>query len=158
MIRQARPEDAAAIADLIGAAITRLCAADHHGQPERLTPWVAANAAGAIAARIADPAQRLLVIAPPDGLAAVGGLDWRDQPPVRGRVSLLFVSPDRRGAGHARAMLGALEGELIALGRTEARLTATNTARGFYLAQGWTADPAAPGGALLGHALAKTLA
>ncbi|MFD2173364.1 GNAT family N-acetyltransferase [Rhodobacter lacus] len=157
MIRQARPEEAAAIATLIGAAIRELCAADHHGQNARLLPWVAANDARAIAARIADPAQRLL-IADEGGLVAVGGLDWREQPPGRGRLSLLFVAPAQRGRGHARAMLGALEGALLALGRTEARLTATNTARGFYLAQGWTADPAAPGGALLGHALAKTLA
>ncbi|PTV94413.1 ribosomal protein S18 acetylase RimI-like enzyme [Rhodobacter aestuarii] len=157
MIRPATAEDLPAMAALIAAAIRDLCHADHHGQPNRMRPWIAANDSAALAARIKDPAQRLFVTQAA-GLAAVGGLDWRDQPEGRGRISLLFVDPAQQGKGHARTLLAALEAELRALGRTEGRLTATNTARGFYLSQGWTADPAASGGALLGHALQKALA
>lgn len=157
MIRPAVAEDAATIAAVIGAAITALCRADHHDQPVRIAPWVAANDPAAIAARLRDPCQRLFV-AQAGGLAAVGGLDWRDQPPNRGRVSLLFVAPEVRGQGLARAVLAALETELIALGRPDARLTATNTALGFYRAQGWHPEEGTGrGGALLGHALRKTL-
>ncbi|WP_223639559.1 GNAT family N-acetyltransferase [Rhodobacter sp. TJ_12] len=156
MIRPATVDDLPAMADLIAAAITALCAADHHGQPKRMRPWIAANDGPALAARIADPAQRLL-LCEDAGLACVGGLDWREQPAGRGRISLLFVAPARQGQGHARAMLAALEADLRGLARSDARLTATNTARGFYLSQGWRPDPAASGGALLGHALVKKL-
>ncbi len=157
MIRPATVEDVDQIAALIGAAIATLCRADHHDQPTRIAPWVAANDPAAIAARLRDPCQRLFV-AQAGGLAAVGGLDWRNQPPNRGRVSLLFVAPKVQGQGHARAVLAALEAELIALRRPDARLTATNTALGFYRAQGWhPEDSTGRSGALLGHALRKTL-
>ena len=157
MIRPATVEDVDQIAALISAAITALCRADHHDQPVRIAPWVAANDPAAIAARLTHPCQRLFVAQAGD-LVAVGGFDWRDQPPNRGRISLLFVAPEAQGQGHARTVLATLEAELIALGRPDARLTATNTALGFYRAQGWhPEDSTGRGSALLGHALRKTL-
>ena len=157
MIRPARSEELPVLSEVIGASITALCRADHRGDPERIRPWVASNSPMALASILNDPAQRLFVAAP-DGVLAVGGIDWRHQPDGQGRIRLLFAAPEAQGKGCGRALLAALEDELRALGRVEARLTATNTALAFYRRQGWQPDDRAGGGGwLLGHPLRKRL-
>lgn len=142
---------------VIGASITALCRADHHGDPDRIKPWVASNSPMTLASILNHPEQRLFVAAPED-VAAVGGIDWRAQPDGQGRIRLLFAAPEAQGKGCGRALLTALEDELRALGRVEARLTATNTALAFYRSQGWQMDDRAGGGGwLLGHPLRKRL-
>jgi len=157
MIRLARPEEATAISELIAASIVALCGADHHDDPVRIDPWVGSKSPEAVAEMLTDPEQRLFVTDAGGKILAVGAIDWRAQPRGQGRVTLLFVAPEARGQGHSRALLARMEAELHAMGRSEARLTATNTAVAFYRAQGWRAESGF-GSALLGHALRKRLA
>lgn len=157
MIRPARSEEIKVLSEVIGASITNLCRADHHDDPDRIKPWVASNSPMTLNSILHDPAQRLLV-AEPDGIVAVGGIDWRHQPDGQGRIRLLFVTPEARGKGYCKALLAAMEDELRALGRFEARLTATNTALAFYRSNGWQMDDRGGGGGwLLGHPLRKRL-
>ena len=156
MIRPARSGELPVLSALIAASITALCRADHHDDPERIRPWVASHSPVALAAILHDPEQRLFVAEPDVSIVAVGGIDWRHQPDGQGRIRLLFAAPGAQGKGCGRALLAALEEELRALGRVEARLTASNTALGFYRRQGWQRDDRG-GGWLLGHPLHKRL-
>ncbi|KQB12445.1 GNAT family N-acetyltransferase [Rhodobacter capsulatus] len=157
MIRPARSEELPVLSAVIGASITALCRADHRDDPERIRPWVASNSPMALASILHDPDQRLFV-AEPEGIVAVGAIDWRHQPDGEGRIRLLFAAPEAQGKGCGRALLAALEEELRAHGRVEARLTATNTALAFYRRQGWQMDDRGGGGGwLLGHPLRKRL-
>ncbi|PYF10373.1 ribosomal protein S18 acetylase RimI-like enzyme [Rhodobacter viridis] len=157
MIRPARSEELTVLSEVIGASITALCRADHRDDPERIRPWVASNSPMTLNSILHDPAQRLFVAEPETGIVAVGGIDWRHQPDGQGRIRLLFAAPEAQGKGCGRALLAALEEELRAHGRVEARLTATNTALAFYRSQGWQMDDRGGGGWLLGHPLRKRL-
>lgn len=157
MVRLARPDEAETVAEVIAASITTLCRADHHGDPVRYGPWIASKGPHAVSAIIADPLQRVFVFGQ-DRIMAVGGTDWRHQPEGQARVSMLFVLPELRGRGYSSALLTAMEADLLAMGRAEVRLTATNTAFSFYRNHGWqTDDRAGHGGWLLGHPLRKRL-
>lgn len=156
LVRLARPEDVETVSEVIAASITTLCRADHHDDPQRYRPWVASKSPHAVEMILSDPAQRLFVFGQ-DRILAVGGTDWRHQPDEQARISMLFVAPEARGQGHSSALLAAMESDLLAMGRREARLTATNTALAFYRARGWQTDDRAGGGFLLGHPLRKKL-
>lgn len=157
MIRPARPEDAEAIAAVIAASITGLCGADHHDDPAILTPWLASKNPEAIAEMLTDPQTRLLV-AGRETILAVGGLSWAGQPEGQARITLVFVAPEARRQGLSSALLTAMEGELLCMGRPEVRLTATATAFAFYRHHGWHADgPPRQGRWIVGHPMVKRL-
>ena len=130
-IERARPDDAAAIADVLTRSIAELCAADHGGDAARIAAWTR-NKTPAMAARwIADPVGTCLVsrVAERD-VAAVGAY-------VGCVVLLLYVAPSHRFGGHSARLLAYMEAEMRASGLTEARLSATRTALAFYRARGW---------------------
>lgn len=157
MIRAARPDDADQIAQVIAASITGLCGADHHDDPTILAPWLASKSPESIAAMLADPQARLLV-AGRGAIAAVGGFGWAGQPEGQAQISLLFVAPEARGQGLSGALLTAMEGALLGMGRGEVRLTATATAFAFYRHHGWHADgPPRQGRWIIGHPMVKHL-
>lgn len=157
MIRAAHPDEVEQIAQVIAASITGLCGADHHDNPTILAPWLASKTPEAIAAMLAEPQSRILV-AGRETIAAVGAYSWAEQPAGQARITLLFVAPEARRQGLSSALLTAMEGELLDLGRPEVRLTATATAFAFYRHHGWHADgPPRQGRWIIGHPMVKHL-
>lgn len=157
MIRPARLEDAARISEVLIASISELCRADHHDDPATLANWLANKSPEAVAAQIASPGGRLYV-AGHDRIEAVGALEWAGQAPDAGKVTLLYVHPEARRQGYSSALLGAMEAELVAMGRPNGLLTATTTAFAFYRHHGWhAAGPARQGRWILGHPMTKRL-
>lgn len=84
-----------------------------------------------------------------DGGRAIGGvglmeLDWPPHPMHpedgrRGYVLNVFVEPDARGKGVARALMAAAEAEFKARGISYVVLHATAAGRRVYETEGWTA-------------------
>lgn len=156
-IRRALPDDAAACAETIAASIGMLCKADHHGDPAILSRWLADKTPAGLAARIAGPG-RVFVAECRGAVVGVGEVEAAPHPPGTGRITLNYVAPAFRGQGISRALLAAMEADLRNLGRPEASLTATATARDFYLAHGWqVAAPPRQGRWIVGHPMRKDL-
>lgn len=150
-VRPARPGDAAEVSRILIASITALCTADHHDDPVAVANWLANKTPEGVAAMIASGGVRL---AEREGqIVAVGEID-RDL----GKITLNYVDPARRGQGVSTALLAALEAELAAGGVVRAKLTATATARAFYLARGWEeTGPGRQGRWIVGYPMEKTL-
>jgi GNAT superfamily N-acetyltransferase len=68
---------------------------------------------------------------PGDNILAVGSVT------SAGLITLNYVSPDARFRGVSRALLRALEARAREKGNTRCTLTSTETARRFYLANGY---------------------
>ncbi|MDF1718973.1 MAG: GNAT family N-acetyltransferase [Antarcticimicrobium sp.] len=151
-IRPARPEDADACARVLTASITALCDADHRGDPAVIARWVANKTPEGVARMIAAGGVRVAEL---DGrIAAVGEVDKEE-----GKITLNYVDPPCRRRGLSSALLAAMEAELARSGIRTARLTATATAREFYLRHGWS--PVGPGRAgrwIVGYPMHKPLA
>jgi hypothetical protein len=126
-VRDAEPADADAMSAVLMASITVLCAADHRHDPDVLAMWLANKTPPAVRDMLANPQGRLLVAEHGGKVAAVGAYAGRE-------IRLNYVDPGHRFAGLSKALLGFMEGEI---GRGEAVLTSTQTARRFYQAQGW---------------------
>ena len=62
-----------------------------------------------------------------------------------GEVTLNYVAPDARFRGVSRALLRALERRAIERGNLRCTLTSTETARRFYLANGYVEEGHLPG-------------
>lgn len=119
------------------ASITELCAADHGNRAERLASWTANKTPDGVKAMFAQPGLSLLVGELDGQLAAVGAII-----PAKGEIALNYVDPAARFRGVSKALLSAMEAELLRQGVVEARLTSTITARAFYHAAGWIDDDA----------------
>ena len=152
VIRPARPEDAAEASRILIASITELCRADHHDDPAAIARWVANKTPESVAQMIAAGGLRVAEV---DGqIAAVGEVEADT-----GKITLNYVDPTCRGRGLSSALLAAMEAELARAGVTTARLTATATARDFYLKHGWqAAGPGRAGRWIVGYPMQKPLA
>lgn len=133
-VRPAGPADAAAMSHVLIASITKLCGADHGGDPAAIAAWLANKTPAAVAAMLAAPAARFFVAEVERSVAAVGCILGEHE------VGLNYVDPAHRFRGVSRALLAAME---AALGPGEAHLDSTVTAHRFYLAAGWE-DAGAP--------------
>ncbi|MEM9059923.1 MAG: GNAT family N-acetyltransferase [Pseudomonadota bacterium] len=131
-IRDAVLEDAEALSDLLIASITGLCRAYHGDDPKLIAKWIANKTPENIAAWIEKGHTILLVAGSPQFVFAGVGAAFPE-----GRIVLNYVHPDARFRGVSRTLLAALETRLSELGNKSATLTATTTAREFYLANGW---------------------
>lgn len=151
-VRPARPEDALAASRVLVASITELCRADHHDDPAAIARWVANKTPESVARMIAAGGLRVAEL---NGrIAAVGEIEAGE-----GKITLNYVDPACRGRGLSSALLAAMEAELAQVGVTTARLTATATARGFYLKHGWqAAGPGRAGRWIVGYPMQKPLA
>lgn len=152
IVRPARLEDAAEASRILIASITVLCGADHHDDPEAIARWTANKTPESVAQMIAAGGLRMAEL---DGrIAAVGEVGLRD-----GKITLNYVDPTCRGRGLSSALLAAMEAELTQAGVPTARLTATATARDFYLKHGWqAAGPGRAGRWIVGYPMQKPLA
>lgn len=135
-IRRARPDEAAAICDVLRRSIAELCVADHQNNAAWLDDWLANKTPANVAAWIADPENCLLVAVAGEADAEMilgAGCVKRS-----GAIVLNYVSPDARFQGVSRAMLARMEEEARANGCREVTLTSTLTAHALYLAAGYT--------------------
>lgn len=150
-IRPARPEDTSAASRILIASITELCGADHHDDPGEIANWVANKTPESVAQMIAAGGIRVAEL---DGqIGAVGAIDGAE-----GKITLNYVDPAYRGRGLSAALLAAMEEELAQAGFDTAQLTATVTARDFYLKHGWQATgPGRSGRWIVGYPMAKRL-
>jgi GNAT superfamily N-acetyltransferase len=152
-VRDATVFDVFAISTLLQASITSLCHADHGGDPAKLAPWLANKSPADIRAWITSGT--CLRLAELNGAAAAAGAVI----PGTGRLELLYAAPQAAGQGAGTALLADLEEQLRPRGTTEASLTATRTAHGFYRAHGWQdAGPPVTCFAVPGYPMRKALA
>jgi predicted GNAT family N-acyltransferase len=131
-VRRAEIADADAISAVLIASITELCAADHGDDPAIIARWTANKTPDHIRRWFQNTRVAIFIAATPDQhLASVGAGD------IEGRILLNYVNPENRGQGVSRAILKALETFLAQNNVQIATLTATRTAKDFYLRAGW---------------------
>jgi GNAT superfamily N-acetyltransferase len=133
-IRAATLEDASEACHVMRRSIAELCVADHRNDEAILTRWLGNKTPENFAAWIAQSDNSLLLATDGDNILAVGSVT------DAGEITLNYVSPDWRFRGVSRALLGALEARALERGNTRCTLTSTETARRFYLANGYVVD------------------
>ena len=99
--------------------------------PRFLAQWLSNKTPGDVASWIALPDNSVLVAVEDDAIVAVGSVT------DVGHITLNYVSPDARFRGVSRALLGALETRAMERGSMRCTLNSTETARAFYLANGY---------------------
>ena len=119
---------------VLTASITKLCAADHENDPQRIAEWTSNKTPDGVAAMLAQNGLYLFVAEEDGQVAAVGATT------ANGGIALNYVAPEARFQGLSKALLRAMEADLLSRGFSVGRLEATRTARAFYLSQGWLED------------------
>ena len=130
-IRDATAEDADAACLVMRRSIAELCVADHGNDEAILRRWLGSKTPEIFVSWIAQSDNSMLVAVEDGDILAVGAVT------DAGEITLNYVSPDARFRGVSRGMLGALEARAAERGNTRCRLTSTETARRFYLANGY---------------------
>jgi GNAT superfamily N-acetyltransferase len=133
-IRDAKAEDARAAAQVLRRSITELCAADHGNDPVILAQWLSNKTADIVASWMTAPNNSVLIAVEDDTILALGAVT------DTGQITLNYVSPDARFRGVSRALLRALEARARERGGVRCTLNSTETARRFYLANGYVID------------------
>lgn len=133
--------------------IAELCTADHKGDPAILRSWLGNKTPDIFRSWIGQPGNNLLVAIDAERIVAVGSVT--DQ----GNITLNYVSPEARFRGMSKSMLAALEHRAASRGCVRCTLNSTETARRFYLAQGYTETGQASGhfGTSSGYPMSKSL-
>jgi GNAT superfamily N-acetyltransferase len=130
-IRDAKVDDARAAAQVLRRSISELCAADHGNDPVILAQWLSNKTPDIVASWMTTPNNSVLVAVEEDTILAVGAVT------DTGQITLNYVSPDARFRGVSRALLRALEARARQRGSVRCTLNSTETARRFYLANGY---------------------
>ena len=112
--------------------ITELCVADHGGDAGMLAVWLSNKTRDAFRSWLAHQGNSVLVAVDQGIVIGVGAVS------DTGEITLNYVSPDARLRGVSRALLSALEARAVKCGNVRCTLTSTETARRFYLANGYT--------------------
>jgi len=133
-IRDAKADDARAAAQVLRRSISDLCAADHGNDPVILARWPSNKTPEIVASWMTTPNNSVLLAVEDDAILAVGAVT------DTGLITLNYVSPDARFRGVSRALLRALEARAIERGSVRCTLSSTETARQFYLANGYAID------------------
>src|SRR5579872_4395196 len=139
LIRDAKPQDAVAACEVARRSISELCAADHGGDPEIVARWLVNKTPENVRAWIARKDASMLVAVEEGAILAV------EMVSDAGEILLNYVSPDARFRGVSRALLTALEARGRERGASISTLESTETARRFYLANGYIETGAATG-------------
>ncbi|HTV31224.1 MAG TPA: GNAT family N-acetyltransferase, partial [Xanthobacteraceae bacterium] len=152
-VREASPEDAAAACIVLKRSIAELCQADHRNDPSILAQWLGNKTHDNFRAWVEQPDNSVLVAVDNQKIIAVGSVT------DTGTIGLNYVSPDARFQGVSRAMLRALEARAADLGNHRCNLTSTETARRFYLSNGYveTGSPVGGFGTSSGYPMTKVL-
>jgi GNAT superfamily N-acetyltransferase len=129
-IRPATEADCVAMSRVRSAAITQLCSADHGDDPDTVTAWVDRQSPETFRLLLWRPEVTLLVADLDGAVVGVAGFSGD-------KVTLNYVDPDHRFAGISKALMAALEAQMLVDGVSRGRLDSTATARDFYRAIGW---------------------
>jgi GNAT superfamily N-acetyltransferase len=149
-IRDATAADADAACLVMRRSIAELCVADHRNDKAILTQWLANKTPEIVASWIAQPGNSVLVAIEDGIILAVGAVT------DTGIITLNYVSPAARFRGISRGLLGALETRAVQRGNTRCSLASTETARRFYLANGYAED-GRPAGTGSGYPMSRVL-
>lgn len=152
-VRDATPDDAIAGCEVLRRSIAELCVVDHKGDPAILAGWLRNKTTENFVTWAGQADNSLLVVVEDGDILAVGSVT------DAGKIGLNYVSPDARFRGASRALLRALERRAAERGNTHCSLISTETARRFYLSNGYaeTGAPEAPSGAVAGFPMRKPL-
>src|SRR5262249_37350927 len=133
--------------------IAELCIADHKGDPAILGRWLGNKTPDVFRTWIAQPGNNLLVVTHCGRVVAVGSVT------DGGQITLNYVSPDARFRGVSKSLLAALEHRVASRGCVSCTLNSTETARRFYLANGYieTGKPSGHFGTSSGYPMSKSL-
>jgi len=130
-IRAAVAADAAAACEVLRRSIREICVADHREDPAILEGWLRNKTPENVRSWI-ESAVGFTVVAEVDGrivgVARLGGNNM---------VQLCYVVPEVLLQGIGRAMLAAIEARARTQGLPALELTSTQTARAFYLRNGY---------------------
>ena len=131
-IREALPDDAEAACSATRRSIAELCHADHGNDPATLARWAGNKTPQNFSDWIEQGNNTLFVAVEGDVVLGVGSVT------DAGRIGLNYVSPEARFQGVSRALLHALKQRAAQRGNTKVTLESTETARRFYLSNGYT--------------------
>ena len=153
VIRDAKEEDAIAGCDVMRRSIAELCVSDHKNDPAILNKWLGNKTPEIFRKWIAQPGNSLLVAVQGEIIVAVGSVT------DKGQITLNYVSPDARFSGVSKLMLAALEQRAIDRGCSCCTLNSTETARRFYLSNGYieSGTPAGHFRMTSGYPMSKSL-
>jgi GNAT superfamily N-acetyltransferase len=153
-IRNATVEDAEAACLVMRRSIAELCVADHGKDEAILTRWLGNKTPEVFLSWIAQPGNSVLVAIEDGVILAVGAVT------DAGEITLNHVSPDARFRGISRGLLRAIEARAVERGNARCTLTSTETARRFYLADGYAEDgpPVGNFGTGSGYPMSRVLA
>ena len=140
-IREARAADAADACALLRRSIAELCEADHRGDAQFLSDWLANKTPENVAAWISDPGNVVYVAVDNGKVAGIAAMARA------GLITLNYVSPDARFKGVSKALLARLEDKALELGLAQCNLASTKTAERFYRAAGYREQQGADAGA-----------
>jgi GNAT superfamily N-acetyltransferase len=152
-IRDATPDDATAGCEVLKRSIAELCTADHKNDPTILARWLGNKTIENFVGWAAQPDNSLLVAVEDGAILGVGSVT------DTGTIGLNYVSPNARFRGVSRALLQALELRAVERGNTRCNLISTETARQFYLSNGYTESglPSGAFGTSSGYPMSKPL-
>jgi GNAT superfamily N-acetyltransferase len=153
-IREAILEDAPAACIVLKRSIAELCEADHRNDASILGRWLGNKTHENFCAWVKQIDNSVLVAVEDQKILAVGSVT------DAGAIGLNYVSPDARFRGVSRALLRALEMRAADRGNRQCNLTSTETARRFYLSNGYveTGPPTSGFGTSSGYPMTKALA
>ncbi|HKS85422.1 MAG TPA: GNAT family N-acetyltransferase [Pseudolabrys sp.] len=151
-IRDATNEDAEAACQVVRQSITDLCTADHQGDAAVLDLWLRNKTPETFKIWIAHQANSVLVAIQEGVIVGVAAVN------DGGEITLNYVSPNARFRGVSRALLRAVEDRARQRGNLRCTLTSTETARRFYLANGYVEHRSSTGKfSVSGYPMSKAL-
>ncbi|HEY2533445.1 MAG TPA: GNAT family N-acetyltransferase [Xanthobacteraceae bacterium] len=152
-IRDAISEDAPAACIVLKRAIAELCELDHRNDPSILARWLGNKTHENFYAWVEQADNSMLVAVENGNILGVGSVT------DAGTIGLNYVSPDARFRGVSRALLRALEARAAERGSHQCNLTSTETARQFYLSNGYVQNgpPVGGFGTSSGYPMSKAL-
>jgi GNAT superfamily N-acetyltransferase len=133
--------------------IAELCTADHRDDPSVLAQWLGNKTQENFCAWVNQTDNSVLVAIEIQEIVAVGSVT------DKGMIGLNYVSPEARFQGISRALLQALEVRAAERGNHRCNLTSTETARRFYLSNGYveSGPPVGRFGTGSGYPMTKAL-
>lgn len=151
-IRLATVADAKAICALVRRSITECCEADHRGESTRMARWLDNKTVDHATAWVQEPGA-IPLVGVLDG-SIVGFALSRS-----GALALCYVIPELLHQGVGKSLLHAIESRTAMQGFTTLRLESTQTAKDFYLRNGYCATgPSVAWAGLECQPMSKTLA
>lgn len=131
LIRQATPEDAEAVAELLVRSIRELCGPDYDNDEKILAQWCANKTPENMRRGIEDPNNYWIVAIENEVIAGTALMT------IAGEIRLCYILPEYLGLGIGKAMLNDLLRNARVLRLRKVTLESTRTAREFYRRNGF---------------------